>query len=120
MQSIALLSLVFSASALQTARRSTSLSADAQDLTFGERPIAKVVKLLGDMTAQLNKEAEDDAEAYEAMACWCETGDKQKAKAIADGQQKSSDLTASIEEYTAKSAQLKSDIETLEASVAEQ
>merc|ERR1719389_7020 len=72
------------------------------------------------MTAQLQKEADEDAEAYEAMACWCETGDKQKAKEIADGTQKSTDLGAAIEELTAKGAQLRTDIETLEASVAEQ
>merc|ERR1719207_248558 len=72
------------------------------------------------MTAQLQKEAEEDAEAYESMACWCETGDKQKAKEIADGQQKSSELAASIEELTAKGVQLRTDIETLEASVAAQ
>merc|ERR1719160_1933990 len=72
------------------------------------------------MSAQLQKEAEDDAEAYESMACWCETGDKQKAKEIADGQQKSSELAASIEELTSKGLQLRSDIETLEASVAAQ
>jgi len=120
MQSITLLCLLFSASALQTSKRSTSLSADAQDLNLGERPIAKVVKLLGDMTAQLNTEAEEDAAAYESMACWCETGDKQKAKEIADGQQKSTDLAATIDELTAKGVQLRTDIETLEASVAEQ
>merc|ERR1719420_2594211 len=72
------------------------------------------------MTAQLHAEAEADAEAYESMACWCETGDKQKAKEIADGQQSSTDLAAAIEELTAKGAQLRTDIETLEASVAEQ
>merc|ERR1719387_2414670 len=72
------------------------------------------------MTAQLQKEADEDAEAYESMACWCESGDKQKAKEIADGQQSSTDLAAAIEELTAKGAQLRTDIETLEASVAEQ
>jgi len=97
-----------------------TLNADEQNLDLGERPIAKVVKLLTDMTAQLQKEAEEDAEAYESMACWCETGDKQKAKEIADGQQKSSELAASIEELTSKGLQLRSDIETLEASVAAQ
>jgi hypothetical protein len=30
------------------------------------------------MSAQLGKEAEEDAETYETMACWCETGDKYK------------------------------------------
>merc|ERR1719387_2138501 len=72
------------------------------------------------MTAQLNKEAEEDAEAYEAMASWCESGDKQKAKEIADGQQKSADLAAAIDELTAKGAQLRTDIENLETSVSEQ
>jgi hypothetical protein len=120
MQSLAFLCLILGASALKTDKRAGVLNADAQDMDLTERPVAKVVKLLKDMTAQLNKEAEDDAEAYESMACWCETGDKQKAKAIADGQQKSSDLAASIEELTAKGTQLRTDIETLEASVAEQ
>merc|ERR1719201_750739 len=119
MQTLALPRLIVSVCALQTATRTNTLNADAQNLDLGERPIAKVVKLLGDMTAQLQKEAEDDAEAYESMACWCETGDKQKAKEIADGQQKSSDLAAAIEELTAKGAQLRTDIETLETSVSE-
>merc|ERR1719262_382334 len=119
MQSVALLCLIFCAAALKTEKRVGLLDTDAQDMDLAERPVAKVIKLLQDMTAQLQKEAEDDEEAYESMACWCETGDKQKAKEIADGQQKSSDLAASIEELTAKGAQLRSDIETLETSVSE-
>jgi chromosome segregation ATPase len=51
------------------------------------------------------------------MACWCETGGKQKSKEIADGTQSIAELTSDIEELTAKSAQLTADIETLEASV---
>jgi len=120
MQSFMLLALVSAASAIQILDRSHTLNADAQNLDLTERPIAKVIALLKDMSAQLQKEAEDDAETYETMACWCETGDKQKAKAIADGQQRSSELAASIEELTSKGAQLKADIETLEASVSEQ
>jgi hypothetical protein len=120
MRSIALFLLAMTAAGLQTAKRSASLSADAQDMDLKERPIAKVVKLLQDMTAQLTKEAEEDAEAYESMACWCETGDKQKAKEIADGQQSSTDLGASIEELTAKGAQLRADLEALETSVSEE
>jgi hypothetical protein len=109
-----------SASALQIQDRSRSLAADNQNLDLGERPIAKVVKLLQDMVAQLNTEAEEDAETYETMVCWCETGGKQKTKAIEDGNTKIADLAASIEEYTAKSAQLKADIETLETSVSDE
>merc|ERR1719265_301027 len=57
---------------------------------------------------------------YEQMACWCETGDKQKAAAIKMAEQRISDLNAAMEEYTAKSAQLTSDIESLESQVAQQ
>merc|ERR1719453_2675986 len=120
MQSFMLLALVSAASAIQVVDRSHTLNADAQNLDLTERPVAKVIALLKDMSAQLQKEAEDDAETYETMACWCETGDKQKAKAIADGQQRSTELAASIEELTSKSAQLTADIETLETSVSEQ
>jgi hypothetical protein len=34
------------------------------------RPIAKVIKLLEDMKAQLEKEAADDAEVYDKLTCW--------------------------------------------------
>merc|ERR1719197_1944722 len=44
------------------------------------------------MTAQLQKEAEEDAEAYESMACWCETRDKEKAEFV----QEEKDMTVSI------------------------
>merc|ERR1719453_1374572 len=120
MQSFMLLALVSAASAIQVVDRSHTLNADAQNLDLTERPIAKVIALLKDMSAQLQKEAEEDAETYETMACWCETGDKQKAKEIADGKQRSTELAANIEELTSKGAQLKADIETLEASVSEQ
>jgi len=120
MQTFTLLALVLSATAIKVADRQQTLNADAENLDLKERPIAKVIKLLKDMSSQLSKEAEEDAETYETMACWCETGDKQKAKEIADGTQRSSELSASIEELTSKGAQLRQDIETLEASVAEQ
>jgi hypothetical protein len=120
MHTLTLFALVLSATAIKVADRQQTLNADAQNLDLTERPIAKVIKLLKDMSSQLSKEAEEDAETYETMACWCETGDKQKAKAIADGQQRSSELSASIEELTSKSAQLTQDIATLETSVSEQ
>jgi hypothetical protein len=42
------------------------------------RPVSKVITLLKDMLKQLEKEAEDDEEIYDKMACWCETNDKEK------------------------------------------
>merc|ERR1719324_606120 len=82
-------------------------------------PVTKVVNLLKDMKAQLEKEAEEDEEIYDKMACWCETNDKEKTKAIADAEAHIQDLTATIEELAATSARLSTEIKNLEKEVAE-
>lgn len=99
---------------------SAKLHADfsESDLTWREKPIQKVVRLLNEMSAELEKEADEDEDMYEKLGCWCETNEKEKTKANAINTQKSTDLTASIEELTAKSAQLKTDIEELTKQVA--
>jgi len=93
-------------------------------LTFDEaaaknRPVSKVITLLKDMLKQLEKEAEEDEEIYDKMACWCETNDKEKTKSIADAEARISDLTTKIEELTANSARLNTEIKNLEKEVAE-
>jgi len=93
-------------------------------LTFDEagaknRPVSKVITLLKDMLKQLEKEAEEDEEIYDKMACWCETNDKEKTKSIADAEARISDLTTKIEELTANSARLSTEIKNLEKEVAE-
>ena len=77
------------------------------------RPVSKVINLLKDMQVQLAKEQEEDEAIYNKMACWCETNDKEKTKAIADAEEKINQLTATIEELTALSAQLNTEIEHL-------
>merc|ERR1719262_219703 len=52
------------------------------------------------------------------MVCWCEAGDKEKTKSIADAEQHLADLTASIEELTANSARLTTEISNLQKEVA--
>merc|ERR1719207_131984 len=71
------------------------------------------------MQKQLEKEAEEDEEIYEKLACWCETNDKEKSKAIADAEAHIEDLTAQIEELSATSARLNTEIKNLEAEVKE-
>jgi chromosome segregation ATPase len=83
------------------------------------RPVSKVITLLKDMLKQLEKEAEEDEEIYDKMACWCETNDKEKTKSIADAEARISDLTTKIEELTAASARLNTEIKNLEKEVAE-
>merc|ERR1711939_935072 len=94
----------------------SSLSFDAE--AAKNRPVSKVITLLKDMLKQLEKEAEEDEEIYDKMACWCETNDKEKTAAIADAEDRISDLTTKIEEMTASSARLNTEIKNLEAEVA--
>jgi len=82
------------------------------------RPVSKVITLLKDMQKQLEKEAAEDEEIYDKMACWCETNDKEKTKSIADAESRIKDLTNKIEELTATSARLNSEIANLEKEVA--
>merc|ERR1712217_747377 len=79
---------------------------------------SKVITLLKDMLKQLEKEAEEDEEIYDKVACWCETNDREKTKAIADAEAKIEDLTVKIEELTAASARLNTEIKNLEKEVA--
>merc|ERR1719207_92576 len=74
----------------------SSLSFD--EAAAKNRPVSKVITLLKDMLKQLEKEAEEDEEIYDKLACWCETNDKEKTKAIADAEARISDLTTKIEE----------------------
>jgi len=82
------------------------------------RPVTKVINLLKDMQAQLQKEAEEDEETYEKVACWCETNDKEKTAAIEEAEARITDLTSTIEELTAMSARLNTEIKNLEAEIA--
>merc|ERR1719330_1205890 len=52
------------------------------------------------------------------MACWCETNDKEKTKSIAEAEERIEDLTTQIEELTATSARLNTEIKNLEKEVA--
>merc|ERR1719460_725533 len=100
----------------------SSLSSDIASLDtdkeWKERPVTKVVNLLKDMAAQLEAEAKQDEELYDQLVCWCETNDKEKTKAIADGQQKSKELTAAIEENKALASTRETEIEALNGEAA--
>merc|ERR1719375_1533232 len=71
------------------------------------------------MQAELEVEGKKDEEMYDQMACWCETNDKEKTKAIADGKQKIVELTSTIEQSAASAKRLETEIQTLTANIAE-
>eukprot|EP00413_Alexandrium_margalefii_P049719 CAMPEP_0204608884 /NCGR_PEP_ID=MMETSP0661-20131031/60590_1 /ASSEMBLY_ACC=CAM_ASM_000606 /TAXON_ID=109239 /ORGANISM="Alexandrium margalefi, Strain AMGDE01CS-322" /LENGTH=442 /DNA_ID=CAMNT_0051620481 /DNA_START=73 /DNA_END=1398 /DNA_ORIENTATION=- len=83
------------------------------------RPVSKVITLLKDMLKQLEKEAEEDEEVYDKLACWCKTNDREKTKAIGDAEAKIADLTTKIEELTAGSARLNTEVKNHEKEVGE-
>jgi len=93
-----------------------AISSDSEEAK--NRPVTKVITLLKDMQKQLAAESEADQEIYDKMACWCTTNDKEKTKAIADAEARIDQLTAAIEEGTAKSAKLSTEIANLEKEVA--
>ena len=72
----------------------------------------KVINLIKDMLAQLEKEQKEDEETYEKVACWCETNDKEKTAAIAEAEARITDLTSTIEEKTATSSRLNTEIKS--------
>jgi len=76
------------------------------------------VDLLKEMQAQLQAEADADQEVYEKLACWCETNDKAKTKAISDAEALLSQLSATIDKHTALSATLTQEIENLNKEIA--
>merc|ERR1712217_475456 len=108
--------LIIALVAAAVAPQGASLSFDVADAK--NRPVSKVITLLKDMLKQLEKEAEEDEEIYDKVACWCDTNDKEKTKAIADAEAKIADLTVKIEELTAASARLNTEIKNLEKEVA--
>merc|ERR1719453_1297414 len=89
------------------------------DLDLKERPVTKIVKILKQMQADLEKEKAEDEELYDKLACWCETVGKDKAAAIEIANKKISALSADIQEMVAKSQTLESEIKQLEKEIAE-
>jgi len=73
----------------------------------GERPVAKIVRLLQDMKTQLETEKADDQAVFESLDCWCKTNGDEKSAAIASGESKISDLKASMGEFAAKIEELR-------------
>merc|ERR1719281_1603409 len=92
--------------AISAASATSALQTDAA-MTFKERPVMKVVRLLQDTKAELEKELEDDKAVYELMTCWCNSNDQEKAAAIAAGKAKIAELESSMGADTAKIAGLK-------------
>jgi len=95
------------------------LTSDAAQLDLKERPVSKVIKLLKDMKATLEKEKAADEELFEKMTCWCEVNEKEKNAAVETANKQIDGLVADIEKHSGMSAQLQAEIAQLEKEIAE-
>merc|ERR1719392_234018 len=98
-----------------TAISTSSLQFDA--VAAKKWPVSKVTTLLKDMLKQMEKEAEEDEEIYDKIACWCETYDREKTLAIKDGKEKISYLTVKIEELGALVGKLTAELAFIDKTV---
>jgi hypothetical protein len=95
------------------------LQVDFSSKEWKENPIQKVVRLLNEMQAQIEKEGAEDEAMMEQMGCWCETNEREKTTAIELADQRIRDLTSAIPEYAAKAVEAEVTIKQLEKEVAQ-
>lgn len=104
--------------ALGLALAAYGLQVDFSSKEWKEKPIQKVVKLLNEMQAQIEKEGAEDEATMEQMGCWCETNEREKTAAIELADQRIRDLTSAIPEFAAKAVEAEVTIKQLEKEVA--
>jgi len=97
----------------------TLLSSDAASLDLKERPVTKVVNLLKDMQAELQKTLKEETELKEKMDCWCEVNEKEKNAAIEEANRRIDSLTAAIGAHAGKKAELQATIKQVEKELGE-
>jgi len=100
------------------------VAADAQSpgavsaISASMSPIRKVITLLQDMKAQVEKEAEQDLTAYDRYRCWCETNRKEKTAAVEVAEQRINELETFLQQAVGQEAELKTEIAGLEDDIA--
>jgi chromosome segregation ATPase len=100
-------SLVLPVAALKT-RDDNALALESDETADPiEKPVMKVVKMLQDMSTQLNTDLQDDKEVHEKMNCWCETNERDKKNAIEEGGIKIQSLKSALQEAAGQIGEMK-------------
>jgi len=94
----------------------TSAVSDEYDKT---RPVTKVIQILKDMREQLQRDHEEDEKIFQKLECWIKTNDREKTQAIKDAEVQIGELSTTIEEGTATSAKLNTQIKQLDVDIAD-
>eukprot|EP00448_Togula_jolla_P017320 CAMPEP_0170593334 /NCGR_PEP_ID=MMETSP0224-20130122/13392_1 /TAXON_ID=285029 /ORGANISM="Togula jolla, Strain CCCM 725" /LENGTH=728 /DNA_ID=CAMNT_0010917279 /DNA_START=62 /DNA_END=2248 /DNA_ORIENTATION=+ len=108
----------FVALAALAALNCASLTYASLALASSASPVEKVVSLLQQMKAQVDKDAAQDADAFSKHSCWCETNQKTKDAAVEAAETQIGELESFIEEAAGLEAQLKTEIGELVESIA--
>lgn len=82
-------------------------------------PIRKVITLIEEMKANVEKEGKDDMKAYDEYKCWCDSNGAEKKEAIEYATEQIADLESFIEEAGGKEGELKTEIAGLESDIAD-
>jgi len=83
-----------------------------------DTPITRVVNLLKEMSATLEKDQEEDEALFKELECWCNTGKYEKEEAIKASTAKIEQLGSDIERLTALSTELATTIKELGEQIA--
>jgi len=75
--------------------------------------VDKVVKLLEELTAKVQKEGLEEAKTYDQFACFCKDNIKERQDSITAGKDNKGKLTAAITDDSAKRDGLDDDIKNL-------
>jgi len=81
-------------------------------------PIRKVVTMIEEMKATVEKEAGADLKAYDEYKCWCNTGGEEKKKAIEYATETIADLEAFLGDAAGREGELKTEIGVLADDIA--
>ena len=82
-------------------------------------PIRKVVTMIEEMKATVEKEAKEDLKAYDEYKCWCNTGGEEKKKAIEYATETIADLEAFLGDAAGREGELKTEIGVLTEDIAD-
>jgi hypothetical protein len=81
-------------------------------------PIRKVVTMIEEMKATVEKEAKEDLKAYDEYKCWCDTGGEEKKNAIAYATETIAELEAFLGDAAGREGELKTEIGVLTDDIA--
>merc|ERR1719388_736949 len=88
------------------------------EVKMQEHPIAKVIKMLEDLSSKAESEGKAEAVSFSKYQYWCKNSVKELSKAIAEEKETIDALDSKIEAKTKEVATLEEEIDGLEEQIA--